>query len=42
VRKFLSASALDPDLRLKVLEAVDGLERSVRIRGKYANERSAS
>ncbi len=42
VRKFLSESTLDPDLRLKVLESVDGLERSVRIRAKYANERGAS
>jgi aminopeptidase N len=38
VQKFLSENSLDPDLRLKVLEAVDGLERSVRIRAKYANE----
>ncbi|HEY0078858.1 MAG TPA: M1 family aminopeptidase [Pyrinomonadaceae bacterium] len=37
VRDFLSRStALDGDLRLKVLEAADGLERCVRIREKYA------
>lgn len=31
-----TGAALDRDLRLKVLEAVDGLERAVRIRAKYA------
>jgi aminopeptidase N len=37
VRDFLARTpALDPDLRLKVLEASDGLERCVRIRAKYA------
>jgi aminopeptidase N len=35
VQKFLETKQLDHDLRLKVLEAVDGLERCVRIRGKY-------
>ena len=27
---------VDPDLRLKVLEAMDGLERAVRIRERFA------
>jgi aminopeptidase N len=36
VRDFLNENqSLDRDLRLKVLEAVDGLERTVRIRAKY-------
>ncbi len=30
------AGTLDPDLRLKVLEAADGLERAVRIRERFA------
>jgi aminopeptidase N len=39
VRDFLARStALDRDLRLKVLEAADGLERCVRIRTRYAAE----
>jgi aminopeptidase N len=39
VQKFLAREgALDRDLRLKVLEVTDGLERCVRIRTKYANE----
>jgi aminopeptidase N len=39
VQKFLNNNqALDRDLRLKVLEAADGLERCVRIRGKYARD----
>jgi aminopeptidase N len=37
VRDFLAReTALDRDLRLKVLEAADGLERCVRVRAKYA------
>jgi aminopeptidase N len=36
VRAFLRDSRLEPDLRLKVLEAADGLERAVRIRARYA------
>ena len=38
VQEFLKREdkALDRDLRLKVLEAVDGLERCVKIRTKYA------
>ncbi|HEX7315103.1 MAG TPA: M1 family aminopeptidase [Pyrinomonadaceae bacterium] len=39
VRDFLARNdALDRDLRLKVLEASDGLERCVRIRAKFAGE----
>jgi aminopeptidase N len=39
VRQFLAREqSLDRDLRLKVLEAADGLERCVRIRAKYASE----
>jgi aminopeptidase N len=39
VRDFLARSTvLDRDLRLKVLEAADGLERCVRIRAKFAGE----
>jgi aminopeptidase N len=36
VEAELRGGRLDPDLRLKVLEAVDGLERAVRIRERYA------
>jgi len=36
VAAFLRRSDVDPDLRLKVLEAMDGLERAVRIREKFA------
>jgi aminopeptidase N len=40
VQTFLQReSALDRDLRLKVLEVSDNLERCVRIRGKYAGEK---
>lgn len=36
VNKFLAGNPnLDKDLRLKVLEVADGLERAVKIRGKY-------
>ncbi len=35
VQRFLRRD-LDPDLRLKVLEAADGLERTVRIRERFA------
>ncbi|MET0646732.1 MAG: hypothetical protein ABW208_08920, partial [Pyrinomonadaceae bacterium] len=39
VRDFLARRpALDRDLRLKVLEAADGLERCVRVREKFAGE----
>lgn len=38
VQKFLDEEkTLDKDLRLKVLEAVDSLERTVKIRNKFAN-----
>jgi len=35
VHKFLESSDLDRDLKLKVLEVVDELDRTVRIRQKY-------
>ncbi|HSD55033.1 MAG TPA: M1 family aminopeptidase [Burkholderiales bacterium] len=35
-KRFLREKKLDPDLRRKVLEALDGLERTVRIRAAYA------
>jgi aminopeptidase N len=42
VRGFLdSEKSLDRDLRLKVLEVEDGLERCVRIRAKYAEGKPA-
>ena len=42
VRDFLArAPALDRDLRLKVLESSDGLERCVRIRSRYADARDS-
>ena len=34
-RRFLRETKLDPDLRRKVLEQLDGLERTVRIRRKF-------
>jgi aminopeptidase N len=41
VQNFLAREqALDRDLRLKVLEVTDGLERCVRIRTRYASEES--
>ena len=43
VRDFLAREArLDRDLRLKVLESADGLERCVRVRAKYADGVRAS
>jgi aminopeptidase N len=36
VRGVLAQAELEPDLRLKLLEAVDGLERTVKIRARYA------
>jgi aminopeptidase N len=36
---FLRERSLEPDLRLKVLEALDGLERAVRIRERFAGSR---
>jgi aminopeptidase N len=38
VEAFLQRKEIDADLRLKVLEAMDGLERSVRIRARFAGE----
>ncbi|HZD93798.1 MAG TPA: M1 family aminopeptidase, partial [Candidatus Sulfotelmatobacter sp.] len=35
VHQFLETAALDKDLRLKILEVVDELDRTVKIRGKY-------
>jgi aminopeptidase N len=35
VHAFLNTAALDKDLRLKILEVVDELDRTVKIRGKY-------
>jgi aminopeptidase N len=35
VREFLQTAALDKDLRLKILEVADELDRTVRIRQKY-------
>jgi aminopeptidase N len=35
VHDFLDNAALDKDLRLKILEVVDELDRTVKIRGKY-------
>jgi aminopeptidase N len=35
-QRFLGRPGLDPDLRLKVLEAMDPLERTVRIRARFA------
>jgi len=41
VRDFLAREqALDRDLRLKVLESADGLERCVRVRAKFAGDSS--
>jgi aminopeptidase N len=36
VREFMRANKMDRDLELKVLEVMDELERTVRIRSKYA------
>ena len=41
VNTFLRRSDIDADLRLKVLEAIDGLERSVRIREKYVTRKNS-
>ena len=35
INSFLKEDSLDRDLRLKVLEVVDELERTVRIRSKW-------
>ncbi|HEV2424372.1 MAG TPA: M1 family aminopeptidase [Terriglobia bacterium] len=36
VHEYLRTAALDPDLRRKILQAVDELDRTVRIRQRYA------
>ena len=38
VARFLERAKLDRDLRLKVLEAADDLERTVTIRGRFAGD----
>jgi aminopeptidase N len=38
VKRFLRQAKLDPDLRRKVLEHLDGLERTVKIRAAFAGE----
>jgi aminopeptidase N len=40
-KRFLRETRLDPDLRRKVLEHLDGLERTVRIRAAFAAPRPA-
>jgi aminopeptidase N len=35
VHEFLATAALDKDLRLKILEVVDELDRTVKIRDMY-------
>jgi aminopeptidase N len=35
IHEFLRTAALDKDLQLKILEVVDELDRTVKIRGKY-------
>jgi aminopeptidase N len=35
VHQYLGTAAIDPDLRLKILQAVDELDRTVKIRQKY-------
>ena len=42
VEAFLQRNDVDADLRLKVLEAIDGLERAVRIRNKFADRMPAN
>jgi len=37
IERFAREPALDPDLRLNVLEAMDGLARTVRIRARFAS-----
>ncbi len=41
VRKFLAGAALDKDLKLKILEVSDELDRTVKIRARYQPARSA-
>jgi hypothetical protein len=35
VHEFLDTAAMDKDLRLKILEVVDELDRTVKIRARY-------
>jgi hypothetical protein len=35
VHEFLETAAVDKDLRLKILEVVDELDRTVKIRARY-------
>ncbi len=42
VQDFLRSTDLDRDLRLKVLETADGLERCVRIRAKFAPDATSA
>jgi len=37
VKEFLKSASLDRDLRLKILEVEDDLDRTVKIRAKWAN-----
>jgi aminopeptidase N len=41
VHEFLRAASLDRDLRLKVLESSDELDRTIKIRAKYATGKAA-
>ena len=41
VKRFLSSANLDKDLKLKVLEVSDELDRTVRIREKFSGEKAA-
>jgi aminopeptidase N len=41
VREFLSKATLDPDIRLKVLEVSDELDRTVKIRARYGGSKAA-
>jgi aminopeptidase N len=38
VQHYLGTASPDPDLRLKILEAMDELDRTVRIRAKFASQ----
>ena len=37
VNSFLESPSIDPDLRLKIVEVKDELERTVRIRARYGD-----
>jgi len=36
VEQYLATAHPDPDLRLKILQSMDELQRTVRIRARYA------